>query len=192
MVALRLVSVDARTIGGERHALARRIADAGADIACVHHAPSLLRWRSSCAAIGRESGLVTVAGGRTGGGVLLLSTLGVTLGDTQDLVFTGARGLRPAGAALASLSRLDHPFVLAGARFDPDRAAQATQVAELQRAVGRIDPATPPAIVCVADAGPAAAIALQDGRVSAGPGVFVDPRIGVTRAGEVVELDVPG
>ncbi len=193
MVALRLVTLDARTAGGDRHALARRIAEARADVACVHHAPSLLRWRSICAALGREAGLVTVTGGRTGGGALLLSTLGVTLGQTRDLTFGAGHGLRPPGAAVASLSRLDHPFVLAGARLDPDRARQGGQVAELQRAVDRVDPARPPAILCVCDAGSAAAVTLQDGRTAAGSGVFVDPRITVSRqAGGVLELTLPG
>ena len=112
---------------------------------------------------------------------------------TRDLIFAGSRGVRPTGAALATLSRLDHPFVLAGARVDRDRAAQVRQVEELQRAIGRIDPATPPAIVCVSGAGSAAAVALQHGRVSAGSGIFVDPRIEIGAVtGGVLELTLPG
>lgn len=192
MVSLRLVTIDARTYGRDRHALARRIADTGADIACVQHAPSLLRWRSICAGIGRESGLVTVSGGRTGGGVLLLSTLGVTLGETRDLLFDGGRGLRPAGAAIGSLARLGRPFVFAGTRFGDERSVQQRQIAEFERAVDGVDPSRPPLIMCVDGAGAGAAVTLQQGRVAAAPGVFVDPRItvGATDRG-TVELVLP-
>ena len=50
----------------------------------------------------------------------------------------------------------------------------------------------PPVIVCVEGAGPSAAVALQDGRAAAAPGVFVDARIAVGAVTDgVIELSLP-
>jgi hypothetical protein len=72
--SLRLLSIDARAFGRDRVALARAVAAAEVDVACVHGSPHLLRWRSISAAIARRAGLVVVTGGRTAGANLVLST----------------------------------------------------------------------------------------------------------------------
>ena len=192
MPSLRLLTVNARTDRLDHDALARRIAAAEPDIVCVHGAPSLLRWRSVSAALARRSGLVVVGGGRTGGGNLLLSDLGVDATGTQDLTFAGHRGPRPPGATLGALARLGSRFVLVGARLAGDADAQRAQLDQVQRAAVGIDPARPPVVVCVEGAGPGAAVSLQDGRTAAGPGVFVDAPITVDAVTDgVVELTLP-
>lgn len=192
MPTLRLLTVNARTERLDHEALARRISIAAPDVVCVHGAPSLLRWRSLSAALARRSGLVVVGGGRTGGGNLLLSDLGVDSTGTRDLTFAGHRGPRPPGATLAVLARLGSPFVLVGARFFGDAGAQRVQVEQVQGAVAELDPAGPPIVLCVEDAGPGTAVTLQDGRTAAGPGVFVDARLTVGAISNgVVELALP-
>ena len=145
MPALRLLSVDAAAFA-DRHDLARSIAAAEPDVAVVHGAPGLLRWRSTCAAIARESGLVVVGGGRTAGGTLVLSDLGVDV-EAQAETFLGRRyAARPAGLLTASLRRLGGPFVLAAGRLpSSDRAA-------VDRLVADVDPSRPPLVTALAGA----------------------------------------
>ena len=193
MPSLRLLSVNARTERLDHQALAQRIAAASVDIVCVHGAPSLLRWRSVSAALARRSGLVVVGGGRTGGGNLLLSALGVDSTATRDLAFPGHRGPRPPGATVAALARLGSPFALVGARLTGDGAQQRAQLEQVRRAIREVDPAAPPAMVCVEGAGPGVAVDLQDGHAAAAPGVFVDARITVGSVADgVLALTLPG
>ncbi|WP_375485415.1 hypothetical protein [uncultured Jatrophihabitans sp.] len=192
MPSLRLLTVNARTARLDHDALARRISATMPDVVCLHGAPSLLRWRSVSAALARRSGLVVIGGGRTGGGNLLLGNLGVDENAVAEVTFDGHRGPRPPGAALAGLARLGSPFVLVGARMSGDGPAQRRQLDQIEKRMVELDPAGPPAVICVDGAGPGVAVALQDGRFSAVPGVFVDARItvGATREG-VVELTLP-
>ncbi len=192
MPPLRLFRVDARPYGRDLAALAAGISAAEADLVCVHGAPSLLRWRSKSGAVARRSGLVVVGGGRTGGGNLLLSDLGVDVEGTQDLVFGGGRGARPSGATLARLAVAGSRFTLAGVRLSGAAADQARQLTELDEALTHLAPALAPLVVCVQDAGPGAAVTLNHGRTVPAAGVFVDAAIAASPAdGGVVELTLP-
>ncbi|SHG59782.1 hypothetical protein SAMN05443575_2346 [Jatrophihabitans endophyticus] len=189
MPSLRLLRVDADALSGDRHALARLIAEARPDVACVHGAPSLLRWRSACAAIAREAGLVVVAGGRTAGGALLLSTLGVDVEVARELGFAPRRrfrGPRPPGAAIAAMRVGGRPFVVAAARLHGDPADRQRQGDELQQALAELGDGRP-ALVSVADPRPdrPASAALAAGRVPLPGGLLVDERIAVVDAAEV-------
>ena len=191
---MRLLTVDARLTGRDRASLARIVESADADIACVHRAPHLLRWRSISAAIGRRSGLVVVGGGRPAGANLLLSTLGVDALDAVD-VSLGRHALDPAGAALASL-RIGGTggthFVLAGVRLSGSVATRVEQAHVLERAIARFVP-NRPAVLLAADgldgAGDAAADVLRLGRRELGSGLFVDETAVV---GEPAVLDTAG
>ena len=179
---MRLLSVDARTTRRDRAALARLIESADADIACVHHGPHLLRWRSICAALGRRSGLVMVTGGRVAGANLVLSTLGVDVVATQDVASAAGSVRRPAGAALAALQLGDTRFVLVSATLVGDAAARADQAARICAAAGSLVADDLPAVVCVAGAlgsDTAAWQALAAGRIAVTDRVFVDRRLGV-------------
>lgn len=198
MPPLRLLSVHARDVSGDRAALAALIEQAGVDLACVHGSPSLLRWRSLSAALARRANLVVVGGGRTGGGNLLLSTLGVDVNGLRDLAFAGTSGIRPAGATLALLALRGSEFVAAGARLRGTATECLAQAEELEAAVAGLHPAGPPALLSVdgVEPGSPAWDRLATGRTALGGGVFVDPRIGVgvvaEPAGRVrVELDLP-
>jgi hypothetical protein len=186
---MRLLSVDARSVGGNRQDLARLVESAGADVACVHGGPHLLRWRSISAALGRRSGLVVVGGGRPAGANLLLSTLGVDALGSQDLPLPGGTRLHPAGAALALLRLRGTQFVLVGANLTGNAARRVAQAGELQRAIDRLAPGNPPAILSalgVDRSGTAAWHALAEDRVAVAGRVFVGGRIAI---GESHELD---
>lgn len=187
MPSLRLLSIDARGFGRDRIALARAIAAADADIACVHGGPHLLRWRSICAAIGRRSGLVVATGGRTAGGNLVLTTLGVDVGAVRDLRFSGSGGLVAPGAALAALRVAGVEFVLAGATLVGNAAERVSQARELQVAIEGLGPGDAPAIVSAEGSdrpGTAAWQALVESRVGVAGRIFVDGRLTVEHASE--------
>lgn len=195
MTSLRLISVDARD-----HAdLPARIAAAEPDVACVHGAPHLLRWRSGVARLARLSGLVVAAGGRPAGANVVLSTLGVDLIAGRELSFTGAGGLHPPGAALAALRRRDAAFVLIGATLVGNAAVRVGQARELQAAIDSLIPDDLPTVLSVRGVdrpGTATWQALLDGRTDVAGRLFVDRRIAVTEPADerdgavVVELSV--
>jgi hypothetical protein len=198
--ALRLLSVDAQDFGRDRAALARAIAAAEVDVACVHGAPHLLRWRSICAAIGRQSGLVVVTGGRLAGANLLLSGLGVDVTAVADLTFSGGSVLTPAGAAIAALRLRGVEFVLAGTTLVGNAAERLAQVRQLQTAIDGLVPGAPPAVVSALGSdrpGTAAWQALVEYRVGVVERLFVDGRLDVlattalSRSGIVLELELP-
>jgi hypothetical protein len=151
---MRLLTVDARRLGRDDAALARLIADAQPDVACIHGAPHRLRWRSKCAAIARQAGLVVVTGGRTAGANLIVSSLGVDVVAVEDVRFGRA------GAALAALSQRGAEFLIACTN------APAAEVAAALRA---LVPGDRPAIVC-ADARADVAGSLTAGPATELPG----------------------
>ncbi|WP_375475021.1 hypothetical protein [uncultured Jatrophihabitans sp.] len=179
---MRLLSVDARAVDERGVGFAQLIESAGADVACIHGAPHLLRWRSKCAAIARRSGLVVVGGGRLAGGNLLLSALGVDELDYQDLRLPGGTRLGPAGAALGVLRVAGRDVVVAATTLlgtVPQRVAQARH---LQDALARLTADTPPAVVSVRGVdrpGTATWASVAAGRTPVGGRVFVDTRITV-------------
>lgn len=183
---LRLISVDGRAFGRDRAAVSKLISTAGADVACVHGGPHLLRWRSISAALGRRAGMVVVTGGRPAGANLVLSTLAVDVRAVADIRLDDSR-LNPAGAALAALSLRGSEFVLVSATLIGNSAERLGQVRALQKAIDELVPGDLPAIISAEGAdrpGTSAWQALLENRVSVPGQLFVDGRIAVERASE--------
>jgi hypothetical protein len=65
-------------------AVARVVQTAAPDIALIHGAPQLWRWRSACARLARESGLVVVTGGRPAAGSLVMCAMRVRVLSSYD------------------------------------------------------------------------------------------------------------
>lgn len=187
MPTLRLLSVDARPFGRDRAALARAIGAARIDVAAVHGAPHLLRWRSISASVARRAGLVVVTGGRTAAANLLVSTLGVDVDAVRDVRLPRPSGFGTPGAALAGLRRGPAGFVFAGATLVGNAAERVGQARDVQAEIGTLLPGDPPAVICAEGAdrpGTAAWQALAENRVAVAGRIFVDARITV---GEVRE-----
>ncbi len=185
---MRLLSVDARVTGRDRGALATLIETAGADIACVHNGPRLLRWRSICASVGRRAGLVVVGGGRPAGANLLLSSLGVDSLRTQDVTLGGGSALHGTGAALAVLRYGGTEFALVAATLLGNAAERLAQASRLQDAISGLSPGSPPVILCAQGADPprtAAWQALAASRVPVAGRIFVDSRITIDESHEL-------
>lgn len=183
--SLRLVSIDARPFGRDRAALAKVIADAGADVACVHGGPHLLRWRSLSAALGRRAGLVVVTGGRSAGANLVLSTLAVDVLVVRDVLLTGGTRFTRPGAALAALRLRGSEFVFVSATLLGNAAERLTQAGELQTAIERLVPGHPATVISAEGAdrpGTAAWQSLVQNRVGLAGRIFVDGRLAVADA----------
>ena len=73
MVKLRVVTYNVRSLRDDRAAVIRVLRELDADVVCIQEAPRFFRWRSKCAALARESGLLYAGGGRTANGVAMLA-----------------------------------------------------------------------------------------------------------------------
>jgi endonuclease/exonuclease/phosphatase family metal-dependent hydrolase len=74
-------------------AVARVVRSASPDIALIQGAPRVWRWRSACARLARESGLVIVTGGRPADGNLVMCAMRVRVVSSYDDRGRGARAV---------------------------------------------------------------------------------------------------
>ncbi|HEY8828476.1 MAG TPA: endonuclease/exonuclease/phosphatase family protein [Jatrophihabitantaceae bacterium] len=147
MATLRLLCYNVRSMRDDRAALARVIRSAEPDVVCIQEAPRLLRWRSTCAALARTSGLVVVSGGRPAGANLIMSTLGVDVVKTVDVTFSKDPGLHQRGTAIAVLRLRGSTFAVAGTHLDLKAEPRLRHVGELHAAIAGHVPAEVPAVV---------------------------------------------
>lgn len=194
MPTLRLLSL---TMSGSFDAAAvfRTVAEAGPDVLCVHGGPSLLRWRSRSAQFARRCGLVVVGGGRTAGGNLLMSTLGVDVLGARNLTFAHGRGPLAPGAAVAVLRRLGSGCTLSGARLSLPANDRTSQLRQIRSAVADLVPDDLPAVLSLRgiDGDALTRLARPLGLIVAAGGVLVDPRLTVldsVETGAVVRVDL--
>lgn len=212
MTSIRIVSYNIRSMRDDRAALGRVITSLEPDVVCVQEAPRFLRWRSTCAALARMSGLVVVTGGRPAGANLVMSTLGVDVLSTAEVLFSKDRRLHQRGTAIAVLRRNGATFAVAGTHLDVVAWARLRHVGELEAAIARAVPPGVPVIVAgdINDRpGSAVWSAMCESRrdavavAGAGPnltsnaanphqridGVFVDPAITIRSAGVLDNAD---
>jgi hypothetical protein len=183
---LRFASVDASSFAGDREEVAAALAAAVAQVAVVHHAPHLARWRARSAALARAAGLVVVGGGRRAGANLVLSALSVDFGSVHDVPFR-RDPFRPAGAAVARLRRAGTGFAVAGVSFGAGSPAgdAALLRAALSEAAG-----LPLVASVLGDVGALADLGtVVGGRVVVGPSVAVHQV--ETEGAVVVEIGLP-
>lgn len=107
---VRILTYNVRSLRDDRHAVARVIRACEPDIVCIQEAPRFFRWRTKCARLAQESGLVVVTGGRPAAAMLLLAALRARVRSTRDVLLSKRRGLHQRGMAIAV-------FEIAGARF---------------------------------------------------------------------------
>lgn len=128
---IRVLSYNVRSLRDDAAAVAAVIRASRPDIVCVQEAPRFLRWRSKCAALARESGLVVVTGGRPAGAMLLLAALRVRIRTTKDVKLTKRRRLHQRGLAIAEIEVGGNAYVVASMHLslnDAERLAQADEV----------------------------------------------------------------
>jgi endonuclease/exonuclease/phosphatase family metal-dependent hydrolase len=147
VTALKLLCYNVRSVRDDADALARVMRDIAPDVAIIQEAPRFLRWRSKCAALARRAGLVQVAGGRTAGANLILSSLAVEVVATRDIPFSTDRNLHHRGAAMALLKLGNAEFGLAGTHLDLVESPRLRHLDELAAIAAELIPARAPLIV---------------------------------------------
>jgi endonuclease/exonuclease/phosphatase family metal-dependent hydrolase len=210
---LRLLTYNVRSMRDDKAAVARVIRSAAPDVVCVQEAPRFLRWRSKCAALARTSGLVVVGGGRPAGANLILSTLGVDVLSSADVLFSKDPGLHQRGTAIAVMRLRGSTFAVAGTHLDVRPEPRLRHVGELRAAIAAHVGPDVPAVVAgdindhpgsapwqaLADAWPDVFAAVGSGPGFTSParaarqtidGVFADPRATPVSARVLEQPDV--
>jgi endonuclease/exonuclease/phosphatase family metal-dependent hydrolase len=94
------------------------------DLVFVQEAPRFFRWRSTCARLARESGLVVVTGGRTAAGNLLLCSMRVRVVASGNVLLPKRPRLHRRGAVTAVLELEGRSFSVLGTHLDLDPGAR--------------------------------------------------------------------
>jgi endonuclease/exonuclease/phosphatase family metal-dependent hydrolase len=147
VTVLRLLTYNVRSLRDDHHAVTRVIREAEPHVACIQEAPRFLRWRSTCAALARRSGLVVVSGGRTAGANLILSSLSVDVISACDLTFSRDTRRHLRGTSIAVLTLRSHRFAVAGIHLDLVAEPRLRHVGELHAAIDQRVPPDVPAVV---------------------------------------------
>ena len=134
---LRIVSYNVRSLRDDRAAVVRTLRMLDPDIACIQETPSLLRWRSKCAALAREAGLLYVGGGRVTGGVALLSALRVDVSETTEYNLSRTPGRFGRGCVAARISVGPESCVVASFHLGLDAGERARHWRELAGLIDR-------------------------------------------------------
>jgi endonuclease/exonuclease/phosphatase family metal-dependent hydrolase len=102
-VELRVLSYNIRSMRDDKQALVRVIIACDPDIVCIQEAPRFFRWRTKCAWLAHETGLVVLTGGRAAGAMLLLGSLRTKVIYAENIKLDKLPGLHQRGIALAVL-----------------------------------------------------------------------------------------
>lgn len=105
MEKLRVVTYNVRSLRSDRAAVIRALRSLDADVVCLQEAPRLFRWRTRCAALARESGLLYVAGGRPAAGVAMLAAMRVDVLATVEQRLSPTRGQYRRGVVAARVRK---------------------------------------------------------------------------------------
>lgn len=147
MTTLRLVTYNVRSMRDDRAALGRVIRACEADVVVVQESPRFARWRSLCAQLARSGSMVVVGGGRRAGSNLILSSLGVDVESTAEVLFSRDPRLHRRGTAIAVLSKRGSRFAVAGTHLDLVAEPRLRHVDELHSAIESHVPDHVPTIV---------------------------------------------
>jgi endonuclease/exonuclease/phosphatase family metal-dependent hydrolase len=204
-----VLSYNVRSLRDDAQAVSTVIRACDPDVVCIQEAPRFLRWRSKCAALARESGLVVVTGGRPAAAMLVLVALRVRVLDTADILLSRKEGLHQRGIALATLELNNVSFAVASVHLDLDASERRLHVDEIITRLSEVaapliiagdinEEANAPAWLALTKRyADAYAVAPSGGEFTYSAvdpvrridGIFVDPRIEVVSCGVP---DVPG
>lgn len=136
---MRLLSYNVRSLRDDRAAVAAVIQACRPDVVCVQEAPRFLRWRSKCARLARESGLLVVTGGRTAGAMLLLSGMGVRVLERHDVLLSKSPRLHQRGLAVAVVEHRGERYTVASMHLGLRADERLRHAAEIRQALAGFD-----------------------------------------------------
>lgn len=128
---MRVLSYNVRSLRDDAAAVAAVIRACEPDVVMVQEAPRFLRWRSKCAALARQSGLLVVTGGRSAGAMLLLSHLRVKVLRAADIKLSKRPRLHQRGLAIAEVELGGERFTVASMHLDLDAGERLRHVGEV-------------------------------------------------------------
>ncbi len=132
MVTVRVVTWNVRSLRDDARGVARVLREQKADLVFVQEAPRLWRWRSACARLARESGLIVITGGRPAAGNLLLCSMRVAVISAEPVRLPKHPRLHRRGAVRAVVEVAGHRLSLLGTHLDLDPAARLDTVHRLR------------------------------------------------------------
>jgi endonuclease/exonuclease/phosphatase family metal-dependent hydrolase len=131
VTTVTLLSYNIRSLRDDPAAVVRVIRAADPHVAIIQEAPRFLRWRTSCAALARRSGLLWISGGRRAGANLVLCTMAVRTIERFEIPFSDRPKLHHRGAAVAVLELAGSRFAVAGTHLDLIEQARLAHLDEL-------------------------------------------------------------
>ncbi len=129
-----MLTYNVRSLRDDAAGVAAVIRACRPDVVCVQEAPRFLRWRSKCAALARESGLVVVTGGRPAGAMMVLAALRVRVRATRDVKLRKRPRLHQRGLAIAEIEVGGAGYTVASMHLsldDDERLSQVDEVADV-------------------------------------------------------------
>jgi endonuclease/exonuclease/phosphatase family metal-dependent hydrolase len=130
-IDVRILSYNVRSLRDDRQAVATVIRACEPDIVCIQEAPRFFRWRTKCAELARESGLLVVTGGRSAAAMLLLASLRVRVISSHDVLLTKKRGLHQRGMAIGTLEIGGARVTVASIHLDLEASERRRHVDEI-------------------------------------------------------------
>jgi endonuclease/exonuclease/phosphatase family metal-dependent hydrolase len=143
VTSLRVLSYNVHGLRDDRAALRFLAREAAPDVMVIQEAPGRLRWRTRCAALANDLGLVYAVGGRTALGNLILTSYRVNAHETWCLRYPLTPGRHMRGAAFLRASAGGTPFVVAGSHLSTDAAERPAQAALLAKALAEAGTGAP-------------------------------------------------
>jgi endonuclease/exonuclease/phosphatase family metal-dependent hydrolase len=134
-VRLRVLSYNVHGLRDDRDALLSVVRDVEPDVVVIQEAPRRLRWRTRCATLARDVGLLYAVGGGPGLGNLILVGQRVRVHEAWCVRFPLVPGRHLRGAAFARASAGGVSFVLAGSHLSTDPELRRDQAYLLGQAV---------------------------------------------------------
>jgi endonuclease/exonuclease/phosphatase family metal-dependent hydrolase len=133
-VRIRVLSYNVHGLCGDVAALRCLVREAAPDVMVVQEAPRRFRWRTKCAGLAHELGMVVASDG-PGLGNLLLTTYRVRVAEQWSTQYplTPGRHLRGAVFALCEVGR--HRFTLAGSHLATHPVERPDQAARLKESL---------------------------------------------------------
>jgi len=127
----RVLTYNVRSLRDDPAAVAAVVRSVDPDVVCLQEAPRFWRWRSRCARLARECGLLYVTGGRTTGGVALLAHLRMEVDLAREAKLSKHPRLHQRGLAAVVVSRPGGRLLVASAHLGLDAAERTRHAAEV-------------------------------------------------------------
>jgi endonuclease/exonuclease/phosphatase family metal-dependent hydrolase len=136
---IRVISYNVHGLDDDRDALASVVRTLEPDVVFVQEAPRRFRWRTRCAAMAHEFGLLYAAGGLPSLGNVILTNHRVRVHDTWCLRYPLTPGRHMRGAAFARCSVGQVQFVAVASHLATDDAERPGQARVLKAAMSGLD-----------------------------------------------------